>query len=165
MLKTTLGMSERLACKAVGLSRSTYRRLPLAQTSADPDNQLRAWLRSYATKHPCHGFPRAWAALRYDERREVNKKKVHRFWREEGLQVKATSSRKRAGVSSVPQIPADAPRSTMTHSECPQQCTAFGGSARRKRAGSTIGSYCRISSARLRVLCSPMVRKTLLEVA
>ena len=88
MLKTTLSMSERLACKAVGLSRSTYRRLPLAQTSADPDNQLRAWLRSYATKHPCHGFPRAWAALRYDERREVNKKKVHRFWREEGLQVK-----------------------------------------------------------------------------
>lgn len=53
----------------------------------------------------------------------------------------------------------------MTHSECPQQCTAFGGSARRKRSGSTIGSYCRISSARLRVLCSPIVRKTLLEVA
>jgi hypothetical protein len=26
----------------------------------------------------------------------------------------------------------------MTHSECPQQCTAFGGSARRKRSGSTI---------------------------
>ena len=25
-------MSERLACKAVGLARSTYRRLPLAQT-------------------------------------------------------------------------------------------------------------------------------------
>jgi site-specific recombinase XerD len=31
-------------------------------------------LRAYATKHPCHGFWRAWAALRYDERREVNKK-------------------------------------------------------------------------------------------
>jgi putative transposase len=31
---------------------------------------------------------RAWAALRYDERREVNKKKVHRLWREEGLQVR-----------------------------------------------------------------------------
>jgi hypothetical protein len=69
-------MSERLACKAVGLARSTYRRLPVAQTPADPDAELRAWLRSYATKHPCHGFRRAWAALRYDERREVNKKKV-----------------------------------------------------------------------------------------
>jgi putative transposase len=34
------------------------------------------------------GSGRAWAALRYAERREVNKKKMHRLWREEGLQVK-----------------------------------------------------------------------------
>ena len=91
------------------LARSTHRRLPLAQTPADPDTEMRAWLRSYAAKHPCHGFRRAWAALRYDERREVNKKKVHRLWREEGLQVKVTSPRKRAGVSSIPPIDADAP--------------------------------------------------------
>jgi hypothetical protein len=49
-------MSERLACKAVGLARSTYRWLPLAATPADPDADLRVWLRGYATKHPCHGF-------------------------------------------------------------------------------------------------------------
>jgi transposase-like protein len=36
---------------------------------------LRAWLRRYATKHPCHGFRRAWAALRHAERREVNKRR------------------------------------------------------------------------------------------
>ncbi len=71
---------------------------------------MRAWLRSYATKNPCHGFRgRAWAALRYDERREVNKKKIHRLWREEGLQVKVISPRKRAGVSSIPPVEADAP--------------------------------------------------------
>jgi len=58
---------------------------------------------------PLPWVPRAWAALRYDERREVNKKKVHRLWREEGLQVKVNSPRKRAGVSSVPPIEADAP--------------------------------------------------------
>jgi putative transposase len=109
MLKDTLSMSERLACKAVGLARSTYRRLHVAQTPADPDAEMRAWLRSYATKHPCHGFRRAWAALRYDERREVNKKKVHRLWREEGLQVRVHSPRKRAGVSSIPPVEADAP--------------------------------------------------------
>ena len=109
MLTTTLSMSERLACKAVGLARSTYRRLPLAQTPADPDAEMRAWLRAYATKHPCHGFRRAWAALRYDERREVNKKKVHRLWREEGLQVRVHSPRKRVGVSSIPPVEADAP--------------------------------------------------------
>lgn len=109
MLTTTLGMSERLACRTVGLARSTRRRLPVAQTPADPDADMRAWLRSYATKNPCHGFRRAWATLRYDERREANKKKVHRLWREEGLQVKVTSPRKRAGVSSIPPITADAP--------------------------------------------------------
>ena len=102
-------MSERLACTAVGLARSTCRRLPQAQTPADPDTEMRTWLRFYATKHPCHGFRRAWAALRYDERREVNKKKIHRLWREEGLQVKIRSPRKRAGVSSIPPIEADAP--------------------------------------------------------
>jgi len=109
MLTATRGMSERLACKAVGLARSTYRRLPLAQTPADPDAEMRAWLRAHAIKHPCHGFRRAWAALRYDERREVNKKKVHRLWREEGLQVRVRSPRKRAGVSSILSIDADAP--------------------------------------------------------
>jgi putative transposase len=56
MLTTTLSMSERLACKVVGLARSGYRRLPLSETPADPDAALRAWLRAYATKHPCHGF-------------------------------------------------------------------------------------------------------------
>lgn len=101
-------MSERLACKAVGLARSTYRRQPIGQSPADPDAEMRAWLRAYATKHPCHGFRRAWAALRFDERREVNKK-IHRLWREEGLQVRVHSPRKRAGVSSIPPIEADAP--------------------------------------------------------
>ena len=95
-------MSERLACKAVGLARSTYRRVPIAHTPTDPDADLRAWLRAYALKHPCHGFRRAWAALRHDEHREVNKKKVHRLRREEGLRVRVHSPRKRAGVSSIP---------------------------------------------------------------
>lgn len=110
MLTTALSLSERLACTVVGLARSTYRCLPQAQTPDDPDAQLRAWLRTYAIKHPCHGFRRAWATLRYEEGREVNKKKVHRLWREEGLQVRVRSPRKRAGVSSIPPIAADAPK-------------------------------------------------------
>lgn len=104
-------MSERLACKAVGLARSTYRRTPLAQTPADPDAELRGWLRAYSTKHPCHGFRRAWAALRHDEHREVNKKKVHRLWKQEGLQRRVHSPRKRSGISSFPpEVEADAPK-------------------------------------------------------
>ncbi|WP_342228467.1 IS3 family transposase [Nocardia wallacei] len=110
MLKQVKGLSERFACKVVGLHRGTYRRLPAAQTPADPDAGLRAWLRSYATKHPNHGFRRAWAALRFDEGSQVNLKKVHRLWREESLQVREHHPRKRAGVSSMPPIDADAPK-------------------------------------------------------
>lgn len=51
---------------------------------------------------------RAWATLRFDVRREVDKKKIHRLWREQGLQVKVTSPRRRAGVSSIRPIIADA---------------------------------------------------------
>jgi hypothetical protein len=44
-----------------------------------------------------------------DEHREVNKKKIHRLWREEGLQVKVNSRRKRSEVSSIPPVDTDAP--------------------------------------------------------
>ncbi|MEU7769536.1 IS3 family transposase [Nocardia sp. NPDC049190] len=59
---------------------------------------------------PCHGFRRAWSALRFDEGHEVNIKRVHRLWRSEGLQVRAHHPRKRAGISSIPPVEADAPR-------------------------------------------------------
>jgi putative transposase len=110
MLKEVMGMSERFACKVVGLHRSTYRRLPAGRTPQDPDAGLRAWLRSYAVKHPGHGFRRAWAALRFDEGSDANIKKVHRLWREEGLQVRAHHPRKRVGISSIPPVDADAPK-------------------------------------------------------
>jgi hypothetical protein len=77
---------------------------------ADPDAGVRAWLRSYAMKYPGHGFRRAWASLRFDEGSPVNKKRVHRLWREEGLQVRAHHPCKRAGCSSMPSIDADAPK-------------------------------------------------------
>lgn len=109
MLVTVNGVSERLACRAVGLHRSTYRRVPIAHTPADPDALLREWLRRYAVRNPLHGFRRAWAALRHDEGWVVNKKKVHRLWKTEGLQVKTYHPRKRAGISSTPGVAADAP--------------------------------------------------------
>lgn len=110
MLKDVMGMSERFACRVVGLNRSTCRRLPAAQTPTDPDVVLRAWLRAYAVKHQGHGFRGAWAVLRFDEGSRVNIKKVHRLWREEGLPVREHHLRKRAGVSSVPPVEADAPK-------------------------------------------------------
>ena len=110
MLVKRMKLSKRLACKAVGLPRSTYSRTPIAQTPADPDADLRAVLRTYAGKYPLHGFRRAWAYLTHDAGMSVNKKKVHRLWKEEGLQVRIHHPRKRAGIGSSPQIKADAPK-------------------------------------------------------
>ncbi|MGW4094920.1 IS3 family transposase [Nocardia sp. NPDC004750] len=102
MLVQIKGMSQRFACKVVGVHRSTFRRLPLDQTPGDPDASVRAWLRGYARKNPCYGFRRAWAALRFDEGHRVNRKRVHRLWKQEDLQVRAHHRRKRLGSSSVP---------------------------------------------------------------
>ena len=74
---------------------------------SDPDAELRPGCARIPPNIPATGSG-AWAALRYDEGREVNKK-IHRLWREEGLQVRVHSPRKRAGVSSIPPVEADAP--------------------------------------------------------
>ena len=79
-------VSERMACRLAGLSRSAYRRTLKADIVADPDAALREWLRTYAKKHPRWGYRRAY----HDARGEgwvVNHKKIQRLWREEGLRV------------------------------------------------------------------------------
>jgi hypothetical protein len=78
-----LGVSERCACRVTGQSRGTQRRPLIAQTPADPDAALLAWLRAYARAHPRWGFRRAY----HDARGEgwmVNHKKIQGLWREEG---------------------------------------------------------------------------------
>lgn len=55
MLKDVKNISERMACTGVRLSRSAYRRVPVAHTPARPDAGLRAQLRTHARKHPRNG--------------------------------------------------------------------------------------------------------------
>ena len=54
----TLQISEPMACRLAGLSRSAYRRPLKADTVADPDRALRDWLHEYAKKHPRWGYRR-----------------------------------------------------------------------------------------------------------
>ncbi|OZG29902.1 hypothetical protein BH683_006995 [Williamsia sp. 1138] len=61
-------------------------------------------------QHPVDGFRRAWAALRFDKHRDVNKKKVHRLWKEEGPVGPHQSSAQACGQASVPFVDADAPK-------------------------------------------------------
>lgn len=97
-------MSERFACRVVGQPRSTQRHTPPSQTPADPDAALRAWLREFAGKHPRWGYRRAHAKAR-EAGWAVNRKKIQRLWRAEGLRVVVRRRRKRVGSSTVPPVP------------------------------------------------------------
>jgi putative transposase len=83
MLQERLGVSQRRACAIVGQHRSTQRHQPAL---ADPDRDLRQRLRCFARRHPRWGYRRAHAVLRR-EGWALNRKKVQRLWREEGLRV------------------------------------------------------------------------------
>ncbi len=99
----TFSVSERAACNVVGLPRSTWRRPLACQTPLDPDRWLRTLLREWAAlpRNSRKGYRRAWAHLR-SEGYVVNRKKVQRIWREEGLRVPRKARRKRGGTSTSP---------------------------------------------------------------
>src|SRR4051794_41529275 len=83
MLRDRLGVSERWACRVVGQQRSTQRYQP---ASASADEALRGRLREISAERPRWGYRRAHALLREDGW-AVNRKRVERLWREEGLRV------------------------------------------------------------------------------
>jgi len=83
VLQDRLGVSQRRACEIVGRHRCAQR-YELAE--ADPDRDLRPELRAFARSCPRWGYRRAHAVLRR-EGWPVNRKKVQRIWREEGLRV------------------------------------------------------------------------------
>ncbi len=91
MLCDRLGVSERWACRVVGQHRSTQRRMPVR---AADDEALRAALRAFAAARPRWGYRRAHDQLIADGW-SLNRKRVQRLWREEGLRV-PRRSRKRA---------------------------------------------------------------------
>ena len=99
MLRDRKGLSERRACEIVGQHRSTQRREPCI---AADDAALRARLRKFSEDRPRWGYRRAHAQLR-EEGWQVNRKRVQRLWREEGLRVPARRrKRQRLGDSTVP---------------------------------------------------------------
>ena len=99
LLQEQLGVSQRRACQIAGQHRSTQRYEP---AEPDPDRDLRAELRAFAGNHPRWGYRRAHAVLGR-EGWSVNRKKVQRIWREEGLRVPPkTRKRQRTGDSDTP---------------------------------------------------------------
>jgi putative transposase len=99
MLRDRLGVSERWACRVVGQYRSTERYEP---KRAEDDAVLRAELRAFSAERPRWGYRRAHHRLR-QEGWEINRKRVQRLWREEGLRVpQRARKRRRLGDSTVP---------------------------------------------------------------
>jgi len=90
-LEREFGVSERRACSVVGQCRATQR---LDAPVSGPEEELRAFLRDFAKKHPRWGWRRAHDALKASGRR-VNHKRVQRLWREEGLKVPYRKRKKR----------------------------------------------------------------------
>ena len=83
MLRDRLGVSERWACRVVGQHRSTQRREPVV---AADDEALRAALRRFAGERKRWGYRRAHEHL-VEQGWQINRKRVQRVWREEGLRV------------------------------------------------------------------------------
>ena len=99
MLQDRLKLLERRACRVTGQHRSTQRRIP---TRGRGDDALRTELHAFSRGHPRWGYRRAWATLR-EEGWGVNRKRVQRLWREEGLRVPLKRrKRQRLGDSAQP---------------------------------------------------------------
>jgi putative transposase len=91
-----LGVSERRACRALGQPRSTQR---YAGAGRGRDEALLVRVRELAREHPRYGYRRVTALLRR-EGWPVNRKRVHRLWRREGLKVpQVQRKRRRLGSS------------------------------------------------------------------
>ena len=77
------GEAERRVCKVLGQPRATQRYAPRI---ADDEPRLRADIITLAATYGRYGYRRIWAMLRRSGWR-VNRKRVQRIWREEGLRV------------------------------------------------------------------------------
>ncbi len=86
-------LSQRRACRALGYSRSMVRYRP---RRPEIDKPLITAIRRLATAHPRYGYRKIWALL-VREGWEVNSKRVHRLWKQEGLQVRRRRRIRRRG--------------------------------------------------------------------
>lgn len=86
-----LGISERRACRALGQHRSTQRK---NATTPDDEAALTADIVELARQYGRYGYRRVTALLR-QAGWTVNKKRVKRIWRCEGLKVLTKQPRRR----------------------------------------------------------------------
>ena len=84
-------MSQRRACKTIGQPRSTQRYEP---TRKEDEAELVKAMLEKARRHPRYGYRLVWGLLRLEGWR-VNRKRVYRLWRKEGLKVPVKRRKRR----------------------------------------------------------------------
>jgi len=96
-LQEAFGVSQRRACRVLGQPRSTQRQTPKTK---EEEGRLVTRMLELVRWHPRYGYRRIWALLRREGWR-VNRKRVHRLWRKQGLKVPRKQRKKRRLGSSV----------------------------------------------------------------
>ena len=96
-LTTTSPVSQRRACRVVGLARSRWQHVPTRAS----DVPLAAALRAKAADRPRWGYRRLGILLARDGWR-VNHKRLRRVYRAEGLRLRRSKRRKQVSVARVP---------------------------------------------------------------
>jgi len=89
------GISVHRACQLAALHRATF----LYQAQPSDDAELVSELHALADKQKRYGYRRAWAVV--SRTRKVNRKRIHRLWKQAQLQVKRANrprSRRKRGV-------------------------------------------------------------------
>lgn len=89
-----LKVSQRRACRAVGQPRATQR---YAARERNGEGALCDQMRELALRWPRYGYRRV-TALLHREGWRVNRKRVHRLWRREGLKVVQKQRKKRRSI-------------------------------------------------------------------
>lgn len=82
-LVTERGLSQRHACQLVGIQRCSARYVRHARSG---EAETVALIREYAHEQPMYGYRIITAMLKHDGY-QINRKRVYRIWRQEGLQL------------------------------------------------------------------------------
>jgi putative transposase len=97
-------VSERRACQAIGIQRSSYR----YRSTARDQTALKMRIRDLAATRVRYGYRRLHVLLQR-EGWFVNHKRVYRLYRQEGLSLRLKTRKKRVSVGRVPQLSPTAP--------------------------------------------------------
>lgn len=82
-VRAKLSQSERRVCRVLGQARSSQRYVAIPR---DGDEHLVRRMHELVRLHPRRGYRMIWGTLRLEGWR-VNRKRVHRLWRQEGFKV------------------------------------------------------------------------------